>query len=168
MDGRLLVAYATKHGSTREVAERIGEVIDAGGASVEVRPADVVVQLDGYDAVVLGGSLYMARWHKGAHRFLSRFEPELAERPLAVFALGPVGDEPVDPRQAREQLDKALERHHGVQPVAVEVFGGRIDPSQLPFPFSRMAASDARDWDVIEAWAKTLPELLESRSALPV
>ncbi len=100
MDGRLLVAYATKHGSTREVAERIGETIEARGGSVEVRQADDVVQLDGYDAVVLGGSLYMGRWHRAAHRFLDRFEHELAERPLAVFALGPTGDGPVDAKAA--------------------------------------------------------------------
>jgi menaquinone-dependent protoporphyrinogen oxidase len=141
------------------VAERIGETIEARGGSVEVRPADDVVQLDGYDAVVLGGSLYMGRWHKGAHRFLDRFEHELAVRPLAVFALGPVGEEPVDAKGAREQLDKALARHPGVTPHEVEIFGGRIDPSQLAFPFSRMQARDARDWNAIEAWAEELEAL---------
>jgi menaquinone-dependent protoporphyrinogen oxidase len=159
MDGRLLVAYATRHGSTREVAERIGETIEARGGAVEVRPADDVVQLDGYEAVVLGGSLYMGGWHRGAHRFLDRFEQELMERPLAVFALGPTGDGPVDAKGARQQLDKALARHHDIVPTAVAVFGGRIDPTELPFPFSRMKASDARDWSAIEAWADELAAL---------
>ena len=60
--------------------------------------------------------------------------------------------------QARAQLDAALARHD-VDPVAVEIFGGRIDPSHLLFPLSRMAAADSRDWDAIEAWGRSLPEL---------
>ncbi|HTZ04418.1 MAG TPA: flavodoxin domain-containing protein [Gaiellaceae bacterium] len=163
MQERILVAYATKHGSTREVAERIGEL--TGG---DVRSARAVDSLERYGAVVLGGALYMSRWHKDAHRFLKRFESELGERPLAVFALGPIGQEPVDATQARGQLDKALADHPAVRPVAVEIFGGRIDPTQLRFPFSRLEAADSRDWDAIERWAAELPQLLRPRLPVPV
>jgi len=163
MQERTLVAYATKHGSTREVAERIGEL--TGG---DVWPAHAVESLEHYGAVVLGGALYMGRWHKDAHRFLKRFEAELGERPLAVFALGPVGQEPVDAAQSRAQLDKALAGHPTVRPVGVEVFGGRIDPTQLRFPFSHLEAADSRDWDAIERWAAELPQLLRPRLPVPV
>jgi menaquinone-dependent protoporphyrinogen oxidase len=167
MDRVVLVAYATKHGSTRELAERIGETIQATGLRVHVRPAAGVEDVHGYSGVVLGGSVYMGRWHRQAHRFLSRHGGALADRPLAVFASGPVEGGPVDWRQAREQLDTALARHD-VDPVAVEVFGGRIDPSQFRFPFSRLQAADSRDWDAVEVWGRLLPELFGISSPLLV
>lgn len=167
MNGVVLVAYASKHGSTREIAERICETIQATGLRAHLRSAAGADDVDGYSAVVLGGSVYTGRWHRQAHRFLRRHRDALAHRPLAVFASGPVAGGPVDWRQAREQLDSALARHD-VDPVAVEVFGGRIEPSQLLFPLSRMPATDCRDWDAIEAWGRSLPDLLGIQSPLLV
>ncbi|MEA3312608.1 MAG: flavodoxin domain-containing protein [candidate division WOR-3 bacterium] len=56
---KVLVAYATKHGSTREVAEKIGEVMKSKGAEVKV--ANITDKPDpaGYDAVVIGGAVYI-------------------------------------------------------------------------------------------------------------
>lgn len=167
MDGVVLVAYASKHGSTREVAERVCETIQATGLRAHLRPAIRVDDLDGYGGVVLGGALYLGRLHRHAHRFLSRHETALGERPLAVFGCGPTDEEPAHWRQSREQLEAALARHH-LDPVAVEVFGGRIDPSQLRFPLSRMPAGDVRDWRAIAAWARSLPDLLGIQSPLLV
>ena len=167
MDGVVLVAYASKHGSTREIAERICETIQSTGLRAHLRPAMGADDLEGYGAVVLGGSIYRGRWHRQAHRFLRRHEDALADRPIAVFGSGPVDGGPVDLFEARAQLDAALERHD-VDPVAVEIFGGRIDPSRLLFPLSRMAAADSRDWDAIEAWGRSLPELVGIQSPLLV
>jgi len=167
MDGVVLVAYASKHGSTREIAERICEMIQSTGLRAHLRPAMGADDLEGYGAVVLGGSIYRGRWHRQAHRFLRRHEDALADRPLAVFGSGPVEGGPVALFEARAQLDSALARHD-VDPVAVEIFGGRIDPSHLLFPLSRMAASDSRDWDAIEAWGRSLPELVGIQSPLLV
>jgi menaquinone-dependent protoporphyrinogen oxidase len=167
MDGVVLVAYASKHGSTREIAERICETIQSTGLRAHLRPAAGVDDLDGYGGVVLGGSIYMGRWHRHAHRFLRRHEKALAEWPLAVFGSGPVDGKPADWRQAREQLEAALARYD-VDPVGVEIFGGRIDPSQFHFPLSRMPAMDPRDWDAIGAWGRSLPDLLGIQSPLLV
>jgi menaquinone-dependent protoporphyrinogen oxidase len=84
-----LVAYATKRGSTREVAAEVARIIRQSGPEVEISPAREVKSLDRYGAVVLGGALYMGRWHKDARRLLKRYRSELASLPLAVFALGP-------------------------------------------------------------------------------
>jgi len=167
MDGVVLVAYASKHGSTREIAGRICETIQSTGLRAHLRPAMGADDLEGYGAVVLGGSIYRGRWHRQAHRFLRRHEEALADRPLAIFGSGPVEGGPVSLFQARDQLDEALERHD-VDPVAVEIFGGRIDPSHLLFPLSRMEAADSRDWDAIEAWGRSLPDLLGIQSPLLV
>ena len=111
MDGLVLVAYASNHGSTREIAEAISGSLEKAGLRAHLRPAIEVDDLDGYDAVVLGAPIYMGRWQRHAHAFLRRHRSALAERPLAVFALGPLHDDPKEWSEARAQLDTALARH---------------------------------------------------------
>ena len=149
----LLVTYGSKRGSTKEVAEALAERLDDQGREVELRPAADVDDVTPYEGVVLGGSLYFGHWHEDAVRFLSKHRRDLAERPVAVFALGPKTTGPKDLADSRAQLDKALRKAPEVEPQTVAVFGGVIDPTKLRFPLSRMPASDARDWDAIAAWA---------------
>ena len=127
------------------------------GQEVEVGAAADVRTLDGYSAVVLGGALYMGRWHKDAAAFLKRYRQPLAELPLAIFAMGPATMEEADVAASRQQLDHALEAAPELSPAAVAIFGGVVDPSKLRFPFTRMAASDARDWEAVGRGATTSP-----------
>jgi menaquinone-dependent protoporphyrinogen oxidase len=151
-----LVAYASKHGSTREVAERVAEVMRRSGLDVDVMPAANVGHLRGYDPVVLGGALYTGRLHKDARSFLARHRDALSVRSVAVFAMGPRTNEPADVAGSRAQLDRTLAKTPEIEPVSVAIFGGVVDPDKLRFPFNRMPASDARDWPAIEAWAAAL------------
>ena len=153
----LLVAYGSKHGSTQEVAEAVADRLRAGGQEVDLRRATDVDDLTPYRGVVLGGSLYVGRWNEDARRFLSRYREELSALPFAVFALGPKTAEQKDLADARTQLDKALSKTPELEPRSVAVFGGVIDPSKLRFPLNRLPASDARDWDAIDAWVDELP-----------
>jgi menaquinone-dependent protoporphyrinogen oxidase len=150
---KTLVAFATKRGSTRAVAAAIAESLAGRGLDVDLRAAAEVEDLRGYDAVVLGGALYVGRWHADARRFLRRHRAALTGLPLAVFGMGPLTLEPGDVEGSRKQLQRALAHTPELHPVAVGVFGGVVDPSKLHFPFKNMPASDARDWDAIEAWA---------------
>ena len=170
MPTSVLVAYATKYGSTQEVAEAVAAALRESGLTVAVQPAREVRTLEGYDAVVLGAALYMYKWHKDALSFLSRHRKALAERPVAVFALGPV-HAPRDEKEwqnSRAQLDKELAKYPWLKPVAVEILGGKFDPKKLSFPMNKFAGkeppSDARDWTAIRAWAGDISKLL-SRQA---
>ena len=98
MSTSVLVAYATRYGSTQEVAEAVTATLRECGLSVDLRPAHEVDTLTRYNAVVLGAALYMFRWHKDALRFLSRHRKALMERPVAIFALGPTHD-PYDEKE---------------------------------------------------------------------
>jgi menaquinone-dependent protoporphyrinogen oxidase len=153
MSRRLLVAYATKHGSVAKVAEFIGATLRQDGLSVDVQPAGAVKTVAGYDAVVLGGALYMGRWHADAKTFLKRHHEALASLPVAIFAMGPLTLEDKDVKGARMQLDRALRPYGDVTPVSVAIFGGAVDPTKLRFPFNRMPETDARDWEAIREWA---------------
>jgi menaquinone-dependent protoporphyrinogen oxidase len=162
---RVLVAYATKHGSTREVAETVSGILRARGLDVQLLPAAEVDSLASYDAVVLGAALYMGRLHGEARRLLDRHRQALAGMPVAVFAMGPKSLEDADVAGARIQLERGLARVAEVEPVSTAIFGGVIDPPKLRFPLNRLPASDARDWDVIRAWANEVATSIVGRRA---
>ena len=167
MASSVLVGYATQYGSTQEVAEAIAATLREGGLAVDVRPLREVRDLAAYSAVVLGAPLMTGRFHKDAERFLSRHREALTERPVAVFALGPIHDPHDDEewKSSRAQLDKELAKFPWLAPAALELFGGKFDPTKLRFPLNRLAgkepASDARDWTAIRAWAAALKPILE-------
>ena len=162
MSTRVLVAYATRYGSTQEVDEVIAQTLNRSGLPADVMPARQVRTLAGYGPIVLGAALYMHLWHKDAIRVLSRVRAALSERPVAVFALGPVHD-PHDEHEWQEsldQLDAELARLPWLTPVAVALFGGKFDPQTLSFPWRQLASSepatDIRDWEAIRDWAANL------------
>lgn len=165
MSQPVLVAYATKKESTHEVADALAARLRELGHEVDVRPAAEVGMLDPYGAVVVGGALYAGRWHRDARRFLATHRDELARRPVAVFAMGPVKLDEAEVRGARKQLDHALAKERQLEPASVAIFGGVIDPAKLHFPFNRIAAADARDWDAIRSWADSLSEIFTVRAA---
>lgn len=164
MEGRILVAFATTHGSMQEVAEVIAETLRSCGFSVDVQPARTVRRLEGYRAVVLGGPLYMFRWHKDALRFLSQHRTVIAGGlPVAVFAGGPFGKpEEANWQDIRKSLDQELAKLPWFKPVSVEIVGGKFNPAALHFPWNLIPAlkgmppSDLRDWAQIRAWASSL------------
>lgn len=156
----LLIAYGSKHGSTQEVAEAIARRLRMAGLEVHLSPAAEVGDVTSYEGVVLGGALYFGCWHPDAARFFAEHRHEFAERPPAIFAVGPRTADAHGLAESRAQLDKALAKIPEVEPRLVAVFGGVVDPAKLRFPFNRLPASDARDWDAIDEWADDLASAL--------
>jgi menaquinone-dependent protoporphyrinogen oxidase len=152
MNDTILVAYASKHGSTRDVAQVIAKRLELQGLRVERRPAAEVRDVGEYGAVVLGAALYTGRMVADARRFLRRHHTELAQRPFAIFAMGPLTTGEHDVAGAMKQLDAGLAKLPDLHPVTTAIFGGVVDPAQMRFPLNKMKASDARDWQAIEEW----------------
>ncbi|MHB1132872.1 MAG: flavodoxin domain-containing protein [Chloroflexota bacterium] len=178
MSAPILVAFATRYGSTQETAETVAATLRECGLEARVQPLREVRTLEGFGAVVLGAALYMGHWYKDADRFLSQYRQDLVERPVAIFALGPIQSPPNDEelQGARAQLDKELAKFPWLGPVAREVFGGKYDPSRLRFPDNLIAilpasplknkpASDVRDWGAIRSWANGLAATVKSVAA---
>jgi menaquinone-dependent protoporphyrinogen oxidase len=167
---QVLVAYGTRYGSTREVAETAASTLEEAGAEVEVKAARDVRSLDGYAGVVLGTPLYMGALHKDVRALLEKNREALAQLPFAVFALGPIKSaEGLD--GSREQLFTALAKVTAPTPVATGVFVGAYDPARLAFkdrmiaalpasPLHGETAHDDRDWEAIRAWSRDLAGLL--------
>lgn len=171
MADSILVACATRYGSTQEVAEAITATLRESGLQVDLRQLKNVKTLEGYGAVVVGAPLQMFKWHKDALGFLKRHQEALGRLPAAVFALGPMNDVQKEWDDVRGQLEKALAKFPWFAPVSVQVFGGKFDPATLRPPYSllpamkRLPVSDIRDWEAIAAWARELAVKFSPASA---
>ena len=164
----ILLAYASRYGSTQEVAEAITATMRQAGYNVALLPMQEVKSLDNYDAVVLGAAIYNARWHQDAHQFLAKHQEFLSQRPVAIFTLGPLSTSAAARRNSQRQLDKELASYPWLKPVAMEIFAGKYDPSKPGLSFFErfLPARDYRNWDAIRAWATALAAQLQNTEAL--
>lgn len=167
---RILVAFATKHGATVGIAERIGAVLREAGNTVDVLPAGEVGDLEQYDAAVIGSSVYIGAWRREAVDLLRHNAEALAERPVWLFSSGPVGDEKLDdPDEQRREAVSAKQRaalDGLVQPRDHHVFFGLVDydtfglgerlMAALPAGRTLLPEGDFRNWPEIEAWASLI------------
>ena len=110
MSGTILVAYGTKHGSTREVAHAVAETLEEHGLDVDTLPAARVDDLSPYAGVVVGGAIYMGRWHPDAVGFLEQHRKALAVMPVAVFGMGPRTMEDHDARSRERSSPRRWRR----------------------------------------------------------
>jgi menaquinone-dependent protoporphyrinogen oxidase len=167
MSGSILIAYATRSGSTREVAEAMAAALRSEGRPVDCQTLRSTRTVAGYRMVVLGAPLYMFKWHKDAFAFLSRHRQALEKLPVAAFALGPFHDEQKEWQEIRSQFDRELAKLPWFAPAARAVFGGKFDPATLRFPMNlipalkKMPASDIRNWEEIRTWALGLAKQKE-------
>ncbi|MUN64289.1 flavodoxin [Kocuria sediminis] len=174
----VLVAYATRHGATAGIAERIAGALRGAGLPAEARPVDDVRDLAPYDAVVLGGAAYMFHWLKDATVFARRHREELADRPVWLFSSGPLGTDRVD-AEGEDVLEAARPKEFDeltalLHPRGEQVFRGAYDPDappiglaerltrHLPAAQEATPAGDFRDWPAIDAWAEGIAAELRS------
>lgn len=176
----ILVAYASKHGATQQIAERIAEKLTAAGQEAEARPVKAAGDLTGYDAFVIGSAVYFGSWLKEATEFVRRNRALLANRPIWLFSSGPIGADPTDDqgRDLREVAEprQIAEFREALKPRDHRVFFGKLDRGKLGF-LDRLVASlpafpgsegDLLDWTDIEAWAASIArELAPAPAAGP-
>ncbi len=160
MDNQVLVAYATKCGSTAEIAERIGQVLQQAELSAEVRNVKKVDDLTPYSAVVLGSAVYMFKWRKEAAKFLQKNEQALAQRPVWLFSSGPTEEgDVVALMKGWTFPEKLIPVANRIKPRDITIFHGVLDLQKLDIltswmlKTSKVPVGDFRDWDAIDAWA---------------
>lgn len=161
---RVLVAVASKHGATREIADVLGRSITdslAGAGSpaeVDVLFAETAVDPAEYDAVVLGSAVYTGHWLEAATRFVDHHAAVLRTMPVWLFSSGPVG-EPLRPAEAPEFTARLLSDTGATEH---RVFGGKIDRNALRFveravvKALRVKDGDYRNWHAIDAWGREI------------
>lgn len=163
----VLVTAASKHGSTREIAEAIAAALTEREVAVHLLAPEEVHDIGQYEAVVLGSAVYAGHWLSSATALVDRGSGAWHGRAVWLFSSGPVGDpthsltqkmgaDPVDLPKIRATTSA---REH-------RMFPGKLDPKDLPL-LQRTALSlfrgmkgDFRDWDAIRAWAADIAEAL--------
>ena len=167
---KILVAYATKAGSTAEVAAEIGRVVESkSGCKVDVHPVGKLKEVDGYDAVIIGSGIRAGKWLPEATKFVEKHRDALSQIPLAFFTVCLTLSEDTEEnrRTVAAYLDPVREI---VQPVEVGLFAGAMDYSKLPFILwllmkaMKTPQGDFRDWEAIRAWADSICPLLLQRA----
>jgi menaquinone-dependent protoporphyrinogen oxidase len=166
--GNVLVAYASKRGSTAEIAEAIADVLRQSRLEVDCKPAGEVESLDSYDGVVLGSAVYMKRWRGDAKHFLRKHGEELSRLPFWVFSSGPVGDPSKTPDPSWLEPPRIIDRAQQLGVRGHVVFGGRV-PAEPHGPIERSMVEntpaqyrDRRDWDEIRAWGSHIASELHA------
>ncbi len=171
MSNKILVAYASRAGSTGGVAEAIGKALAESGAPVEVRLMKDVEDLAPYRAVVAGSAIRGGKWLPEAMQFVQTHQTALARKPFAAFLVCITlamksGGKYQDGVAAWLAPVRAL-----VKPVSEGLFAGALDTSKLPLDFDTLGMraavtfgvfpkGDHRDWSAIRTWAESIRPLL--------
>lgn len=161
---RVLVAYATRFGSTHEVASAIAHELNTAGFQAQAAEVGSTLVPEDYDAFVIGSPLYGGKWMSTAGMFAAIMSERMAGKPVALFSMGTMG---VKRPEAGESEHKAFinnltEVAPKLNVVSDAVFNGYFARANLPF-FLRLIdrimptpEGDHRDWTAIQTWAKSL------------
>ncbi len=175
MTAKILVAYASRGGSTAEIAQAIGATLRTQAHAVDVLPMQDVHDISAYEAVIAGSAIHKQKWLPEALDFMQRHQHQLQEKPFAAFlvclALALNGEQ--GRTKGRVAAASWLEPVRAmVKPVSEGLFAGVLDLRKVRNPVMKIlgwlgiligiwSAGDHRDWDAIHAWAESLPaELL--------
>ena len=169
MDKRVLIAYASKAGSSAEVAGVIGKRLADRGFSVDVRRAGRVRSLDGYGAVIVGSAIRAGQWLSEASGFVKTHREALATRQTAFFTLCMTLQQ--DTPKNRETVAACLKPVRAIlEPEKIEFFAGKMDYSKLALlprlivKRMKVPEGDFRNWDAIGAWADLLSTEMLARA----
>lgn len=161
MNQKVLVAYASKAGSTMEVAQTVAKELADRGFAVDIRPLKQVTSLDGYSAVVVGSAVRMGSPLPEAAKFVEKNAAALQKLPVAFFAVHIMNMADDDAsRKARlaylDPIRKLVTLKHEAY------FAGVGDMSKVSFIeglIGKMVKSpegDFRDWKAISGWAQSI------------
>jgi menaquinone-dependent protoporphyrinogen IX oxidase len=131
---RALVVFASKYGSTREVAQAVASALGA-----DIVSADTLPDVAAYDLVVVGSPIYAGTYLSAVTEFASRRHEQLQTRMVATFVTAAADPEPqpgltgddLGHVYTRQDYAQGLAKLTGGRIVACRGFGGRLVPSQL-------------------------------------
>jgi menaquinone-dependent protoporphyrinogen oxidase len=161
MNKKILVTYATRAGSTAEVAIAIGEALNKRGFAVDVRPVKEKPNLANYQAVLMGSAVRMGSWLPEAVDFVKTNQMAFKKIPVAIFTvhMNNTGEDDESRAARLAYLD-------AVRPLlnqAEEVyFAGKLDLASLSFldrlvvKMVKGVEADRRDWNKIRNWVPAI------------
>jgi menaquinone-dependent protoporphyrinogen oxidase len=168
MKNKVLIVYASRAGSTGEVAKAVGQTLSEAGASVDVRSVADENDLNNYEAVIVGSAIRMGRWLPEAVDFVKKHHDKLSRVPAAYFVVCSTmkDDTPENRKKTLAYLDPVRKAAPDIKPVDTGLFAGVIDFSKLSFIDKSMlkvrgaSEGDFRNWAAIKQWATDVAPML--------
>jgi menaquinone-dependent protoporphyrinogen oxidase len=171
LSNKILIAYASRAGSTAGVAEAIGKTLSESGLQVDVRPMKDIKDITPYQVVVAGSAIQNKQWLPEAMQFVQTHKDALSQKPFAVFLV------------CMTLAMKNAEQYRGfvsdflrpvralVKPVSEGLFAGMLDIAKVPSASDRFkfrlsvlfgvwSEGDHRDWNAIRSWTESIRPLL--------
>ena len=172
---RVLVAFGSRHGCTREIAAVLSRGLAAvaagraSGLSVALAPVEQRPDPAGFDAVVLGSPVYGGRWLPAVVDYACEVTYALQERPTWLFSSGlGSGRAPLLPADDPRWIGACIgARGH-------QAFPGRLERRLLSAAERRTwsagasVAGDFRNWAAVNDWSARIASELDARHAVPV
>jgi len=182
MSKKVLIVYGTRYGATEGTSEEIAKVLRSEGLDVRVVNArkEKVKDISGYDLVIVGSGMQMAKWTGAAENFLKKFQKELSSKKVAIF-VSSGAQALIEYEKKTEEIEKARKQYledkaakYNLHPISMVIFGGVWDYNKMFFILRKTLAStkliieeagfkeikpglyDTRDWDTIRTWAKEI------------
>jgi menaquinone-dependent protoporphyrinogen oxidase len=159
MDKRFLIAYASKAGSTAEVAARMGEILAKRGVKVDVLPVGKATDLSPYQGVMVGSAIRMGKLLPEALSFIEKNQVVLQKKTFDMFLVCMTLEK--DTPENRETVSAYLDPVRAlVKPASEGMFAGVMNPSKVGLidraiiAMLKTPVGDFRKWDQIEAWAQ--------------
>jgi menaquinone-dependent protoporphyrinogen oxidase len=182
MSKKALIVYGTRYGATESTSEEIARIMRNEGLDVKVVNAkkEKVKSITGYDLIIVGSGMQMAKWTGAAESFLTKFQKELASKKVAIFvssaaqALHEYEKKTAEIEKARKEYLEDKVAKYNLHPISTVIFGGVWDFNKMFFLFRKTLASfkpkiedagfkevkpghyDTRNWDEIRTWAKEI------------
>jgi menaquinone-dependent protoporphyrinogen oxidase len=161
----VLVCYATRYGSTGEIASIIADELRKAHLRVTMSHLSDIHDIEPADAVVIGSPLYMGKWLAEAREFVSRFRTKLQIRPVAVFTVGySFRDRMNEDIKSGDEALASIKLF--ISPLAEGYFAGRVDPDSMNSTdreVTRLAGTTPGNFmnpEAVRNWARALPHVL--------
>lgn len=170
----VLVAYASAHGSTRSIAERLATQLTEHGCYAVAASVDDVDNVAPYSAVLVGSAIHNQSWLPKATWFLTDHADELARRPVWLFSVGMPAAVARPLRRLALREEEALRQQlAGIVTMREHrLFSGVVTrevfppgSNQLLFRLTGCRYGDFRDWPAIDRWAANIAVDLSKRTS---
>jgi menaquinone-dependent protoporphyrinogen oxidase len=163
MEKKILVTYASKHGATAEIAERIDAILQEKGFPTKLVSLEEPVDPGPFDVVIIGSAIYIGQWRKKVVKFLKAYEQPLSEKKCWIFSTGPTGTgDPDELLKGWEYPDGLKDTITTISPAGMTIFHGVIDEDKLnalekmTIKLVKAPTGDFRDWGAVQEWAEEI------------
>jgi menaquinone-dependent protoporphyrinogen oxidase len=157
---KVLIAYHSDAGSTKEVSYYMQEKMNDQGIVVDVYEFDDVDQIKQYDEIIIGAPVNGMRWHPSTKVFINKYESELSNKKVSYFLLSFMIYE------GRNMWRKAIknafkEASQIVPPFKTGYFGGVIDEemplfARILFGLKKGMPLDQRNYNDIDTFIEEI------------